>query len=120
MSDPLKPESCFLKPGLTPERAQPLCLQQCRAQCCRGPQFLRLTDDEVTRLKRHADALGLRLTIHAEADGGSIRFLEYANDCCPMLDDATSRCRIYDERPQRCRAFPEGPRPGCLISTDAP
>ena len=92
-------------------------MHQCRARCCRGPLYLRLTASEVVTFKARAAALGVVLRLTQAADGsGSVGFLDHPGERCPMLDEATSACRIYEDRPQRCRAFPEKPRPGCAIS----
>jgi len=106
-----------LREGLSPEAASRICLHQCRAGCCRGPLYLRLTAPEVVTFKDRAAVLGVALTVTEAADGsGAVGFLDHPGDRCPMLDEATSACRIYEERPQRCRDFPDKPRPGCAIS----
>jgi Fe-S-cluster containining protein len=106
-----------LATGLTPEDASRICQHECRAQCCRGPLYLRLTAPEVRRFRARAAALGVELKLTEAADGtGSVVFLEHAGERCPMLDDSTSACRIYDDRPEPCRAFPDRPRRGCAIS----
>jgi Fe-S-cluster containining protein len=103
--------------GLTPEAASRICMHQCRAQCCRGPLYLRLTKSEVRAFRARAEALGVELKLTEAADGnGSVGFLEHAGEHCPMLDEATSVCRIYEDRPLRCREFPDKPRPDCAIS----
>lgn len=103
--------------GLTPEAATHICMHQCRAGCCRGPLYLRLTAPEVRTFKARAAALGVVLKLTEAADGsGLVVFLEHPGERCPMLDDATSACRIYEDRPERCRSFPERPRPDCPIS----
>jgi Fe-S-cluster containining protein len=107
----------YLLPGLTPEAASQICRLQCRARCCRGPQFLSLTPDEAKVFVKHAVDLGVIVRVReASGGGGQVRFLEHEGEHCPMLDDATSVCRIYGDRPSRCREFPEKPRPGCAIS----
>lgn len=106
-----------LKAGLTPETASRICMHECRAQCCQGPLYLRLTAQEVRGFQAKAAALGVALHVFPEVDGGgSIRFPDYDGERCPMLDEATSACRIYEERPQRCREFPDRARPECPIS----
>ena len=107
----------YLAPGLTPEAATDICMNQCRAMCCRDPYILRLSTSEAEAFKAHATSLGVPLTIEPAADGvGWVRFSEHPGEHCPMLDDATSACRIYKDRPQRCREFPESLTPGCAIS----
>ena len=39
--------SSFLAPGLTPGEASEICMNQCRAMCCRGPLVLELAASEV-------------------------------------------------------------------------
>ena len=106
-----------LAAGLTLEAASRICSQECRALCCRGPLYLRLTAGEVPAFKAHAAALDVRLELAELKDGtGTVSFLEHAGEHCPMLDSATSVCRIYEDRPERCRSFPEAPRAECAIS----
>ena len=106
-----------LIPGLTAETASHICMEQCRAMCCRGPLVLRLTKDEVVDFKAHASRLQVESLVGEAPDGGGwVRFADHPGERCPMLDDATSACRIYEDRPQRCRDFPEKLTPGCAIS----
>ena len=103
--------------GLSAEDASQICMNQCKAICCRGPLILQLTGDEVTAFKEHAAALGVTALITpTSTDGGWLRFQEQPGGHCPMLDDSTSACRIYEDRPQRCRDFPQVLTPGCAIS----
>ena len=102
---------------LTPEAATDICMNQCRAMCCRGPLILRLSGDESSRFEEQAMALGLTVKVDAAPGGGGwVKFAEHTGERCPMLEDITSACRIYQDRPQRCRIFPERPTPGCAIS----
>ena len=102
---------------LTPEAATAICMNQCRAMCCRGPLILRLSGDESSRFEEQAMALGLTVKVDAAPGGGGwVKFAEHTGERCPMLEDTTSACRIYQDRPQRCRIFPERPTPGCAIS----
>ena len=104
--------------GLTHEEAGRICMDQCRAMCCRGPQCLRLTAAEVAAFKKHAASLGVALQVIESPDGGGVvGFLDHSGEHCPMLDDPTSTCRIYSDRPLRCLEFPDNPRPGCAISS---
>ena len=104
-------------PGLSPEAATNVCMNQCGGMCCRGPLILTLLPDEVLAFLEHAARMGVRLELHREPDGGgSLRFLDHPGDHCPMLDDATSACRIYEDRPKRCREFPDKAIPWCAIS----
>ena len=103
--------------GLTPEAASDICMNQCRAMCCRGYLILHLTSAEVPVFEQQAAALGVEATVTRTPLGeGWVRFADHDGERCPMLDDSTSRCRIYDERPKRCRDFPEALTPGCAIS----
>ena len=106
-----------LMQSLTPEMASSICMNQCRAMCCRGPLILRLTTVEVASFQIHAQNLDVNLVITPTQDGaGWVYFSHHTGSRCPMLDEATSACRIYEERPQRCHSFPERPTPGCAIS----
>ena len=103
--------------GLTAEAASHICMNQCKAMCCRGPLVLSLTEDEVSAFTEHADSLGVELVITRSSNGdGWVRFSDHLGEHCPMLDNATSGCRIYPDRPLRCRDFPEKLTPGCAIS----
>ena len=107
----------YLMPGLTPESATDICMEQCRAMCCRGPLILTLTQAEVLTFKQNSVALGVPLKLSKSPDnGGWVKFADHAGECCPMLDQSTFACRIYADRPQRCRDFPEKLTPGCAIS----
>jgi Fe-S-cluster containining protein len=109
--------SLHLKAGLTPETASHICMNQCKAMCCRGPLILRLTWNEALAFIGHGAALGIPVHIIRVPDGtGWVRFTDHEGERCPMLDDRTSVCRIYQDRPQRCRDFPERATPGCAIS----
>ena len=102
---------------LTPAEASRICMNQCRAMCCRGPLILRLEPDEVPGFYESASALGVAPDITPAADGGgNLLFLDHPGECCPMLDQTTFACRIYDRRPRVCREFPRKPEPGCAIS----
>ena len=102
---------------LTPAEASRICMDECRAMCCRGPLILRLERDEIAGFYRAADGLGATAMVKPTADGGgNLLFLDHPGECCPMLDQATFACRIYSERPRVCREFPRKPEPGCAIS----
>ena len=104
-------------PSLTAAAASRICMEQCRAMCCRGPLILRLEPGEIAGFRRAAARLGVAAHITPAADGsGRLLFLDHPGERCPMLDEATSACRIYPERPQCCREFPRKPEPGCAIS----
>jgi Fe-S-cluster containining protein len=103
--------------AMNAEAASRICMNECRAQCCRGPLVLHLGADEVAGFRERGAALGEELRLRESTDGGAtVVFLEHAGERCPMLDDATSACRIYESRPERCRAFPDRPRADCAIS----
>jgi Fe-S-cluster containining protein len=102
---------------MSAEFASDICMNQCRAMCCRGPLILSLTGTERLAFERHASNLGVVLRVSRSPDGGGwVKFSEHEGECCPMLDRATFACRIYFDRPQRCRDFPERLTPGCAIS----
>jgi Fe-S-cluster containining protein len=103
--------------NLAPAEASRICMDECRAMCCRGPLILRLAPDEVAGFYRAADRLEVTATITRTSDGGgNVLFLDHAGEACPMLDRTTFACRIYEERPKVCREFPRKPEPGCAIS----
>ena len=102
---------------LTPESASRICMDECRAMCCRGPIILRLDPGEVTGFYRAAAELGTEVRISPAPDGGgNVLFLDQPGEHCPMLDPATAACRIYGQRPRVCREFPRKREPGCAIS----
>ena len=91
------------------EEASRICMDQCRAMCCRGPLILRLEPDEVAVFHREAVHLGTTADISPAADGGgNLLFLDHPGECCPMLDQATFACRIYEQRPRVCGSFLAG------------
>jgi len=103
--------------GLSVEAASLICMNQCKAMCCRGSLVLILTSSEVDAFKKQASGLGVDLLMTQTSDGGGwVRFSEHEGEHCPMLDSSTSTCRIYEDRPQRCRDFPVTLTPGCAIS----
>ena len=103
--------------GLSAEAASHICMNQCKAMCCRGSLVLPLTSSEVQAFNEHAAALGVDLRMTPTPDGGGwVRFSEHEGEHCPMLESSTSTCRIYEDRPQRCRDFPVDLTPGCAIS----
>ena len=76
--------------NLTPEEASRICMDQCRAMCCRGPLILRLEPEEVAVFHREAVRLGTTADISPAADGGgNLLFQDHPGECCPMLDQAT-------------------------------
>ncbi|MFQ6026600.1 MAG: YkgJ family cysteine cluster protein [Dehalococcoidia bacterium] len=102
---------------LTPEAASDICMNQCRAGCCRGPLILRLSQAEAATLKQQALQLGIDLKSGFPSNtGGWLKFSDYPGERCPMLDPITFACHIYADRPQRCRDFPERLTPGCALS----
>ena len=103
--------------GLSVEAASLICMDQCKAMCCRGSLVLLLASSEVDAFTEHASVLGVDLLMTRTPDGGGwVRFSEHEGEHCPMLDSSTSTCRIYEDRPQRCREFPVELTPGCAIS----
>lgn len=107
----------YLRAGLSPAAASQICMNQCRAKCCRGAWILSLSQPEAQVFRAKAEELGVEALVRpAEEGGGWIRFSDHPGERCPMLDPATFACRIYGSRPQRCRSFPERMTPGCAIS----
>ena len=51
--------------NFTPEEASRICMDQCRAMCCRGPLILRLEPEEVAVFHREAVHLGTTADIFA-------------------------------------------------------
>ena len=103
---------------LTTAIASDICMNQCRAGCCRGPIVLELTPNEVAPFEDQASRLGANLQVgRSPGGGGWVRFADYPGERCPMLDGETFACRIYQDRPQRCRDFPQKAVPGCAISS---
>ncbi len=110
-----------LKGGLSPEFASHVCMNYCRAMCCRGALVLSLSDGEADDFQGCADELGVAVSMVRKDGGGAwVRFSDHEGERCPMLDPGTFKCRIYERRPQRCRDFPEKPTPGCPISGSVP
>ena len=107
----------YLRPGLTAEEASRICMDQCRAMCCRGPLLLELQPAELPAFEAAAIELGVKVKVNRTGDGGGwLKFSDHEGERCPMLHPDTMQCRIYDCRPFRCREFPERPTPGCPIS----
>ena len=107
----------YLLPGLTPQEASKICMDACRAMCCRGPLLLELDAAEISAFREKAAELGLEATIQEGSGGGGwLKFADHEGERCPMLDPGSWACRIYASRPRRCRQFPEKRTPGCAIS----
>ena len=67
----------YLMPGLTPETASDICMDQCRAMCCRGPLILTLTQAEALIFERNSVALGVALKLSKSPDnGGWVKFAD--------------------------------------------
>lgn len=107
----------YLRPGLTISEASHICMNVCRAMCCRGPLLLELLPPELPAFEEQARKLKVELRVSRGNDGrGWLKFSDYPGERCPMLNPVTFQCRIYDDRPARCRDFPEKQTPGCQIS----
>ena len=79
--------------NLTPEEASRICMDQCRAMCCRGPLILRLDPDEVAVFHREAVHLGTTADISPAADGGGdLLFLDHPGGVLP--DAGSSHLRV--------------------------
>ena len=106
-----------LLPGLSPKEASRICMESCRAMCCRGPLLLELDSAEILLFQREAIRLGIKVEVQeGQGAGGWLKFADHDGDRCPMLDPTSWGCRIYETRPRRCREFPEQLTPGCAIS----
>jgi Fe-S-cluster containining protein len=109
--------SKHIKVELSTKDASDICMNKCKALCCRDPYILTLLTGEIDSFRTEANNLGISLDIEMSANGeGWVRFSEYEEQSCPMLDSANSICKIYDNRPMRCRDFPDSIIPGCEIS----
>ena len=107
----------FLAPGIPPQEASRICMNECRAMCCRGPLLLELAASEVEGFVAAGKKLQVHVKVNTTVDGpGWVKFADHPGEQCPMLDSKTYACRIYQARPQRCREFPSRPTPGCAIS----
>ncbi len=107
----------FLAPGLSPQEASHICMNVCRAMCCRGPLILELAASEVESFLANSQKLQVQAEVNSAVDGrGWVKFADHPGEMCPMLDAKTFACRIYESRPQRCREFPSRLTPGCAIS----
>ena len=104
-------------PGLSREESTDICMNRCRAMCCRGQLILQLRPEEIETFSERGKNLGAPVSVIVRPDGGGwVRFGDHPGERCPMLDEETFGCRIYDQRPQRCRDFPDRVTPGCIIS----
>ena len=107
----------YLIPGLSVQEASHICMNVCRAMCCRGPLLLELAAEELPSFVEEATMLGVELHMNRSPEGGGwVKFSDHEGERCPMLDPDTFACRIYQRRPERCREFPEKWTPGCPIS----
>ncbi len=107
----------YLRPGLNEPQAGSICMNVCRAGCCRGPLLLELSDTEIPAFVAQARRLSVELKVNTGMNGGGwVKFSDHVGERCPMLDPDSAACRIYGQRPMRCREFPERPTTGCPIS----
>ena len=108
---------CKLSRKIDPGEVSNICINQCKAMCCRGPIVLTLSNDEFEEFERNSGKLNLDLKpIHKNDGTIVIKFLDQMGGHCPMLDPDTSMCMIYQNRPNVCRDFPTKYTPGCPIS----
>ena len=108
----------YIKDGLTPEAASSICIDRSRAQCCRGPLLLSLSEEEKLTFDRKANDMNRPLRTIPFARSWIVKFEDHQGDCCPMLDMESMKCLIYDDRPIQCKEFPSRPIKGCEISCD--
>lgn len=108
---------CKLARKIDPGEVTNICINQCKAMCCRGPFILSLANYEFKEFERYSKELDRDLKPIYKDDGTvGIRFLDHIGGNCPMLNSDTSTCGIYQNRPKVCRDFPTKYTPGCLIS----
>lgn len=107
----------FLVPGLGKEEASNICMNHCRAMCCRGPLLLELASEEVDSFLANGERLQVEVRLNRGMNEAAwLKFADHEGERCPMLDPDSFACRIYEDRPARCREFPVRKTPGCAIS----
>ena len=88
-----------------------LCVERCRAACCRAPGSVVLSHHEANRM-----ALRSPTPLHLYDEGGNRLRLNFSDHDghCPMLE-ADARCRIYSDRPVACHRYPSQPELRCAV-----
>lgn len=93
-----------------------VCAQQCHAQCCRAPGFVRMDTEEMRRLKRLNPAVKV---VHdgKGAAGDDLWLMEFSArvGACLFLNQQTNLCTIYAQRPDGCAHYPTRPDAQCLV-----
>lgn len=74
--------------------------------CCRGPGYVWVDDEEVSLLAEHFDIPFDELQkVYTRKVGRSRSLREQANDNCIFFDDEAG-CLVYEARPRQCRTWP--------------
>ena len=92
-----------------PSRA--LCVEQCRAACCRAPGSLVLSEREAQRLAMRVP--GALTLYHEGGNRHRLNFSDHGGQCPALNDDST--CRVYADRPVACHHYPSMPDPRCAV-----
>ena len=87
-----------------------LCVDECKAYCCRAGLETTLDEHEVRRL--NAKLNGMKLNVRFDKIIRRYRW-SIGKPCIFLLKD--SRCSIHDERPDACRRFPTRPKSWCAV-----
>jgi Fe-S-cluster containining protein len=104
-----------VNPGWVQPPSRALCVEQCRAACCRAPGSIELDGWELDSLRGSTPQT---LIVYAELETPQVQryrlnFSDHGGQCPMLADDAT--CRIYVNRPACCHAFPSQPDPRCAV-----
>ena len=74
--------------------------------CCRGPGYVWVNDDEIHTLAQHFEMDDETFTkVYTRKVGRSRTLREQANDNCVFFDDSVG-CLVYESRPTQCRTWP--------------
>ncbi|MDE2781214.1 MAG: hypothetical protein OXI91_16290 [Chloroflexota bacterium] len=61
----------FLVPGLSEQEASDICMNRCRAMCCRGPLLLELGPDEVEDFLANGERLQVKVKANRGVNNGA-------------------------------------------------
>ncbi len=74
--------------------------------CCRGPGYVWVDDDEIHTLARHLEMDDEAFTkVYTRKIGRSRSLREQASDDC-IFFEASVGCLVYEARPRQCRTWP--------------